>query len=105
MQEAIMGEFLPDYLIREQAAVGALVVFGVLRVIGAVMAFQRGWRISTVEKCFLAAAVIYCAPQLFDLLTQLYGSHAASAELEGKVSGCAIALFCAPILGHKLGFE
>ncbi len=68
-----MGEFLPDYLIREQAAVGALVVFGVLRVIGAVMAFQRGWRISTVEKCFLAAAVIYCAPQLFDLLTQLYG--------------------------------
>ena len=40
-----------------------------------------------MEKCFLAAAVIYCAPQLFDLLTQLYGSHAASAELEGKVSG------------------
>jgi membrane associated rhomboid family serine protease len=105
MREAIMGEFLPDYLIREQAAVGALVVFGVLRVIGAVLAFQRGWRISTVEKCFLAAAVIYCAPQLFDLLSQLYGSHAAAAELEGKVSGCAIALFCAPILGHKLGFE
>jgi membrane associated rhomboid family serine protease len=105
MREAIMGEFLPDYLIREQAAVGALVVFGVLRVIGAVMAFQRGWRISTVEKCFLAAAVMYCAPQLFDLLTQLYGSHAAAAEFEGKISGCAIALFCAPILGHKLGFE
>ena len=52
-----MGEFLPDYLIREQAAVGALVVFGVLRLIGAVLAFQRGWRISTVEKCLIAAAV------------------------------------------------
>jgi len=39
------------------------------------------------------------------LLTQLYGSHAAGAELEGKASGCAIALFCAPILGHKLGYE
>ena len=45
-----MGEFLPDNLIREQAAVGALVVFGVLRVIGAVMAFPtrlahfRRWR-------------------------------------------------------------
>lgn len=100
-----MGEFLPDYLIREQAAVGALVVFGVLRLIGAVMAYQKGWRISTVEKCLLGAAALYCAPQLFDLLTQLYGSHAAAAELEGKVSGCAIALFCAPIVGHKLGFE
>jgi len=100
-----MGEFLPDYLIREQAAVGALVVFGVLRLIGAALACQRGWHISTVEKCFVVAALLYCVPQLIDLLTQLYGAHAASAELEGKVSGCAIALFCAPIVGHKLGFE
>jgi hypothetical protein len=100
-----MGEFLPDYLIREQAAVGALVVFGVLRLIGAALAFQRGWRISTVEKCLIGAALLYCAPQLFDWLTQVYGVHGSSAELEGKMAGCAIALFCAPIVGHKLGFE
>ncbi len=25
-----MGEFIPDYLLREQAAVGALALFGVL---------------------------------------------------------------------------
>jgi uncharacterized protein YqgC (DUF456 family) len=100
-----MGEFLPDYLIREQAAVGALVAFGVLRVIGAVLAYERGWRISVVEKYFIGAAVIYCMPQLFDLLTHMYGSRSAGAELEGKVAGCAIALFCAPILGHRLGLE
>ncbi|NKJ47602.1 hypothetical protein CIC12_12785 [Burkholderia sp. SG-MS1] len=100
-----MGEFLPDYLIREQAAVGALVAFGVLRILGAMLAFERGWRISVVEKCFVVAAVVYCLPQLFDLLTHTYSAHAAGAELEGKAAGCAIALFCAPIVGHRLGLE
>jgi uncharacterized protein YqgC (DUF456 family) len=99
-----MGEFLPDYLIREQAAV-ALVMFGVLRVLGAVLAYERGWRISVIEKCFIGAAVLYCLPQLFDLLTHMYGSRAAGAELEGKAAGCAIGLFFAPILGHRLGVE
>ncbi|WP_345811652.1 hypothetical protein AAGS40_12190 [Paraburkholderia sp. PREW-6R] len=100
-----MGEFLPDYLIREQAAVGALVVFGVLRIIGAALAYERGWRIPVVEKLFIGAAVLYCMPQLFDVLTHMYGARGAGAELEGKAAGCAIALFCAPILGHRLGFE
>jgi hypothetical protein len=100
-----MGEFLPDYLLREQAAVGALVLFGVLRVIGAAVAYERSWRIAAVEKWFIVAAVLYCMPQLFDLFTRLYGAHASAAELEGKAVGCAIALFCAPILGHRLGFE
>jgi hypothetical protein len=104
-QEDTMGEFIPDYLIREQAAVGALVVFGILRVIGAMLAFERGWRISTVEKCFLTAAALYCLPQLIDLLTHITGMPSAAAELEGKVAGCAIGLFCAPIVGHKLGYE
>ncbi|SED86889.1 hypothetical protein SAMN02787142_4018 [Burkholderia sp. WP9] len=101
----IMGEFLPDYLLREQAAVGALVMFGVLRIIGAALAYERGWRISVVEKCFIGAAAVYCLPQLFDLMTHTYGMRAAGAELEGKAAGCAIALFCAPILGHRLGLE
>jgi hypothetical protein len=35
----------------------------------------------------------------------MVGSHAAGAALEGKAAGCAIALFCAPILGHRLGLE
>jgi uncharacterized protein YqgC (DUF456 family) len=100
-----MGEFLPDYLIREQAAVGALVMFGALRLMCAALAYERGWRISVVEKLFIGAAVLYCLPQLFDLLTHMYGSHSAGAELEGKAAGCAIALFCAPILGHRLGLE
>jgi hypothetical protein len=49
--------------------------------------------------------VLYCLPQLFDLLTHMYGSRAAGAELEGKAAGCAIGLFFAPILGHRLGVE
>jgi len=32
-------------------------------------------------------------------------SHRALIELEGKVIGCALALFCAPIVSHKLGYE
>ncbi|TKC89707.1 hypothetical protein FAZ69_12380 [Trinickia terrae] len=100
-----MGEFLPDYLIREQAAVGALMIFGAMRVIAAVLGYGRGWRISAIEKCCLGAAILYCAPQLFELLAQTYQMHAASAELEGKVAGCAIALFFAPVVSHKLGYE
>jgi hypothetical protein len=48
---------------------------------------------------------MYCLPQLYDLLTHAYGARAAGAELEGKAAGCAIALFCAPIVGHRLGLE
>jgi hypothetical protein len=100
-----MDEFLPAYLIREQAAVGALVTFGVLRIMGAAVAVSKGWRIATVERCFIAIAVLYCFPQLFDLLTQLYRARVAAAEFEGKAIGCTVALFCAPILSHRLGFE
>jgi len=32
-------------------------------------------------------------------------SDQAFAELEGKAIGCALALFCAPIVSHKLGYE
>ncbi|MEW6342404.1 MAG: hypothetical protein RXR20_04685 [Paraburkholderia sp.] len=100
-----MDEFIPAYLIREQAAVGALVTFGVLRIIAAAVGVSRGWRVVTLERCFMAIAALYCFPQLFDLATQLYRARVAAAEFEGKAIGCAIALFCAPILSHRLGFE
>jgi hypothetical protein len=97
-----MGQLVPEYLIREQAAVGALVVFGVLRVIAAAVALQRRWSIVVVERCFIVVAALYCLPQLLDLFD---GAPFAIAELEGKGIGCAIALFCAPILSHKIGYE
>ncbi|MGN6315827.1 hypothetical protein [Trinickia sp.] len=100
-----MGEFLPDYLIREQAAVGALVMFGVLRVLVAIVALGRGWPIAALEKWAVAAAALYCAPQLIDLLTHSYVVPSAMAELEGKAIGAAIALFLSPILSHRLGYE
>jgi hypothetical protein len=99
-----MDALLPDKLIREQASVGALVAFGVLRVIAAAVARAYGWRIGTVERAFIAAATLYCLPSLADVLAQHY-ARGPVAELEGNAIGCAIALFCAPIVSHRLGYE
>lgn len=99
-----MDTTLPDYLIREQAAIGALVTFGILRVIVAAIACARGWRILVVEQAFIGVAVLWCSPQLLDLLWYP-SSVPALAELEGKAAGCTIALFFAPILSHRLGYE
>ena len=96
---------LPDEFVRTQMAVGALVLFGVLRVICAAMGAQHGWRMSTVTRCFIGAAVLFCLPQLIDVLMSYPMSHRAFIELQGKVIGCALALFCAPIVSHRLGYE
>jgi hypothetical protein len=105
--QGVMGELIPEYLVREQAAVGALVLFAVLRIVAAAVAFEKGWRISVVQAYCIAIAALYCVPQLFDLFVHVYGMRAAAAaaELEGKAVGSAIALFFAPILSHRLGFE
>ncbi|MDR5751585.1 MULTISPECIES: hypothetical protein [unclassified Caballeronia] len=95
----------PDEYVRAQMAVGALVLFGVMRVIGAALGVQHGWRISTVTHCFTGAAVIFCLPQLVDALAFSPESHWAFVELQGKAAGCAVALFCAPIVSHRLGYE
>jgi hypothetical protein len=99
-----MDASLPDYLIREQAAVGALVTFGFLRVLAGAVAFTRGWRIAWVEYAALGLAALWCAPQLVAVLANP-AAATALAELEGNAIGCAIALFCAPILSHRLGYE
>jgi hypothetical protein len=98
-------EFLPTYLIREQAAVGALVVFGVSRIVAAGVLQSKGWRISIVEMCFLGIAALYCVVPLLGLIAQPYQARSAMANFEGNVIGCAIALFFSPILSHRLGFE
>ncbi|WP_322047821.1 hypothetical protein [Paraburkholderia sp. J67] len=99
-----MDIMLPDYLIREQAAVLALVVFGLTRVIAAAVASTRGWRILVIEQSFIGVAILWCAPQLIELIVHP-SSVTALAELEGKAIGCAIALFFSPILSHRLGYE
>lgn len=100
-----MGEFVPDYLIREQAAVGAFVMFALVRVLAARIGCGRGWPIAIVEKCVIGMAGLYCAPQLIDLLTHAYVQQGASAGFEGKVLGAAVALFFSPILSRRLGYE
>jgi hypothetical protein len=99
-----MDTMLPDYLIREQAAVLALVVFGLTRIIAAAVACTRGWRIAVLEQSFIGVAILWCAPQLIDLIAHP-SSVVALAELEGKAIGCAMALFFSPILSHRLGYE
>jgi hypothetical protein len=103
--ETCMFHSLPDEYVRAQIAVGALVLFGVLRVIGAAVAVQRGWRISIVTRSFIGAAVVFCVPELVGLFGSFPVSHQALVVLEGKAAGCALALFCAPIVSHRLGYE
>jgi hypothetical protein len=99
-----MAQYLPDYLIREQMAVGALVVFSVLRVLAAALALRRGWQVTWMDKAGIIAAMAYCAP-LAEWMRHAYLLPTEAAELQGKAVGCAIALFCAPIVSHRLGYE
>ncbi len=86
--------------------VGALVLFGVARVVAAALSAHRGWRIASVTQWFFGAALVFFfyAPQLLDMLFTV-DSHMAFVELQGKIVGGALALFCAPIVSHRLGYE
>ncbi|WP_244814352.1 hypothetical protein [Caballeronia sp. Lep1P3] len=99
-----MWHVLPDEYVRAQLAVGAFVALGAARVVAAVLGAQHGWRISAVTRAFLVLSVALCLPQALELLI-VSGSHAAFVELQGKAAGCALALFCAPIVSHRLGYE
>ena len=54
---------------------------------------------------FTGAAVVFCLPQLVGAFAFAPESHWAFVELQGKAAGCAVALFCAPIVSHRLGYE
>ena len=99
-----MWQALPDEYVRAQLAVGSLVALGVARVIAAGVGAQHGWRISAVTHWFIVAAAIFCLPQLLEVIF-VADSHTAFVELQGKIVGCAVALFCAPIVSHRLGYE
>lgn len=99
-----MWQALPDEYVRAQLAVGSLVALGVARVVAAGIGAQQGWRISSVTRWFIGAAVVFCLPQLLEVIF-IADSHTAFVELQGKIVGCAVALFCAPIVSHRLGYE
>jgi hypothetical protein len=99
-----MWHALPDEYLRAQFTVGALVMFGVARVLAAVIGAQRGWRIAPVTQWFLLTAAVFCLPQVL-AMTSGFDTHAAYVALQGKLAGCALALFCAPIVSHRLGYE
>jgi hypothetical protein len=99
-----MWQALPDEYVRAQLTVGALVAFGVARVIAGGIGAQRGWRIASVTQWFIGAVVVFCLPQLLGLLLDV-NTHTAFVELQGKIVGAGVALFCAPIVSHRLGYE
>jgi multisubunit Na+/H+ antiporter MnhE subunit len=99
-----MWHALPDEYVRAQAAVGAVVAFGVARVMAAAIGAQFAWRIASVTRVFMALAFVFCLPQLLDVLFAV-DTHTAFVELQGKMAGCALALFCAPIVSHRMGYE
>ena len=99
-----MWHVLPDAYVRAQLAVGSLVALGVARVVAAGIGAQHNWRIAAVTRWFIGAAVVFCLPQLLEVIF-VGDSHTALVELQGKIIGCAVALFCAPIVSHKLGYE
>jgi hypothetical protein len=99
-----MWHVLPDEYVRAQLAVGSLVALGVARVVAAGIGAQRGWRITLVTRWFIGAAAVFCLPQLLEVIFYA-DSHAAFVELQGKIVGCAVALFSAPIVSHRLGYE
>jgi hypothetical protein len=99
-----MWHALPDETLRAQLTVGALVAFGVARVVAAAIGAQRGWRIATVTQWFLCAAFVFCLPQILHIMFAV-DMHTAYVELQGKIVGCALGLFCAPIVSHRIGYE
>ncbi|KND55416.1 hypothetical protein BPUN_2551 [Candidatus Paraburkholderia kirkii] len=74
------------------------------RVVAAGLGARHGWRIAVVTRGFIGAAALFCLPQLLEVIF-FADSHTALVELQGKVIGCGVALFCAPIVSHKLGYE
>ena len=100
-----MWHVLPDEYVRAQLAVGSLVALGVARVVAAGIGAQRGWRIAAVTRWFIACGGRASACRRLLEVIFFGDSHAAFVALQGKIIGCAVALFCAPIVSHRLGYE
>lgn len=100
-----MYDYLPDYLLREQNAVGALFAFLAVRFamlsVGRSHAFSR----STINTIYFGLVGMFVLPQLADVLADGTLARMAWPVLEGKLIGCTLAYFGASALYRNLGFQ
>ncbi|RKP58965.1 hypothetical protein [Pararobbsia silviterrae] len=96
---------IPDYLLREQYAVGALFAFLVIRVVALNIGASHALRRSTINGIYLALVGLFVLPQLADLLADGTLARLAWPIFEGKLIGCAIAYVGVSALYGNFGFQ
>ena len=97
-----MYDYLPDYFLREQNAVGALFAFLAIRYAMLSFGMSRSLRTSTINTIYLGLVAMFCLPQLGDLIFDGTVGLMAGPILEGKLLGCALAFFGASALYRTL---
>jgi hypothetical protein len=97
-----MYDYLPDYFLREQNAVGALFAFLAIRYAMLSFGMSRSLRASTINAIYAGLVGMFCLPQLADLLVDGTVGQMAGPILQGKLLGCALAYFGASALYRTL---
>ena len=94
--------FVPDYLMREQAMVGALVAFVAVRI--GLGRLRGEWviRARSMNLLYLGLTALYCSPQLVAVVLRSAAAQTAWPVIEGKLLGCTVAYFCGALLYRKL---
>lgn len=97
-----MGQFIPDYLMREQTMVGALGVFIAVRMLSLALGSGLDIKRTTLNRAFWVLALLYCMPEVSDVLLGSYRTLQAWPVIEGKGLGCAVAYVCGSVLQCRL---
>jgi hypothetical protein len=100
-----MYDYIPDYLLREQNAVGALFAFLAVRFAMLSFGLSHAFRRSTINTFYLGFVGLFILPQLADLLADGTLARMAWPVLEGKLIGCTLAYFGASALYRNLGYQ
>ncbi|MEJ0003101.1 MAG: hypothetical protein WDN30_05135 [Pararobbsia sp.] len=100
-----MYDYLPDYFLREQNAVGALFAFLAIRYAMLSFGTSHSLREATISKLYVALVGLFCLPQLADLNADGTLARMAWPILEGKLLGCALAYFGASALYRTLRYQ
>ncbi|CAM2140984.1 conserved membrane protein of unknown function [Pararobbsia alpina] len=100
-----MYDYIPDYLLREQNAVGALFAFLALRFAMLGFGLSHAFRRSTINSFYLGLVGLFILPQLADVFADGTLARMAWPVLEGKLIGCTLAYFGASALYRNLGYQ
>lgn len=100
-----MYDYLPDYLLREQNAVGALFAFLAVRFAMLSVGLSHAFSRSTINMVYVGLVGMFLLPQLADVFADGTVARMAWPVLEGKLIGCTLAYFGASALYRNLGFQ